>query len=304
MKLDTFTKFTWGVLGWTLLVILWGALVRATGSGAGCGSHWPTCNGEIIPQPKAVETAIEFTHRMMSGAAMLMVLAMLIGGFRLYPKGHLVRRGVVLSSFFILLEAMLGAGLVLLELVGDNDSGHRAIAVAVHLLNTFLLVGVLTLTVWWASGGRDITLREREGWTLWLGLGLAGVIVIGMSGAVTALGDTLFPSESIASTLAEQADPSAHFLVRLRIYHPIIAVLVGGYSLWLAGSIREKFEAAAIRRLAWALTGLILAQLAAGAVNVLLLAPIWMQLVHLLLADLIWIAYVLLSANILSVNEA
>ncbi len=48
-----FSRYAWGVLLWNVLVALWGAYVRATGSGAGCGSHWPTCNGEILPRAPA-----------------------------------------------------------------------------------------------------------------------------------------------------------------------------------------------------------------------------------------------------------
>jgi heme A synthase len=302
MTLTKFAKFSWGVVAWTILVILWGALVRATGSGAGCGNHWPTCKGEIIHLPQAVETFIELTHRTMSGMALLLVLALLIWAFRAYPKGHIVRKGAVGTAAFILIEALLGAGLVLLELVGDNDSVHRAIAMAVHLLNTFLLLGVMTLTAWWASGGRRITFKGKGLRPLWFILGLAGVAVIGMTGAVTALGDTLFPSESLAAGLAQKSDPNAHFLVQLRIVHPIVAILVGFFTLLLVRALYGELKQPLARRLALALAGLVLIQWGAGLVNVILLAPIWMQLLHLFLADLVWIAYVLLAANVLSVE--
>lgn len=302
MTLTKFAKFSWGVVAWTILVILWGALVRATGSGAGCGNHWPTCKGEIIHQPQAVETFIELTHRTMSGMALLLVLALLIWAFRAYPKGHIVRKGAVGTAAFILFEALLGAGLVLLELVGDNDSVHRAIAMAVHLLNTFLLLGVMTLTAWWASGGRRITFKGKGLRPLWFILGLAGVAVIGMTGAVTALGDTLFPSESLAAGLAQKSDPNAHFLVQLRIVHPIVAILVGFFTLLLVRALYGELRQPLARRLALALAGLVLIQWGAGLVNVILLAPVWMQLLHLFLADMVWIAYVLLAANVLSVE--
>lgn len=303
MKLTKFAKFSWLVLGWTLLVILWGALVRATGSGAGCGNHWPTCNGEIIPQPQAIETIIELTHRAMSGGALILVLILLIWGFRNYPKGHLIRKSVAVSAFFILLEALLGAGLVLLDLVDDNDSVHRAIAVALHLLNTFLLLGSMTINAWWASGGKAITFKNKGKWPLWFILGLTGVALIGMTGAITALGDTLFPVQSLADGLLQDADPNAHFLIRLRSIHPIIAILVGVYTLNLIRFLYRQLTSSLARRLSIGLVGLILIQWTAGLINVLLLAPIWMQLLHLLIADLVWISYVLLAANFLTIEE-
>lgn len=302
MQLTKFAKFSWATLAWTILVILWGAVVRATGSGSGCGSHWPTCNGEIIHRPQAIETFIELSHRATSGIAMILVLILLIWAYRAYPKGDLVRKGATASAAFILIEALLGAGLVLLELVGDNDSVHRAIAIALHLLNTFILLGVITLTAWWASGGKAITRQGKGNWPAWLFFGLAGVCVIGMTGAITALGDTLFPVKSLAEGLAQESDPNAHFLVQLRIVHPIVAVLVGLYSLALARKLIQQQITKTTRHLALALVGLILIQWAAGLINVILLAPVWMQILHLLLADLLWIVYVILAANTLSVE--
>jgi len=300
MTLTKFSKFSWVVLVWTILVILWGALVRATGSGAGCGNHWPTCNGDILHQPQAIETFIELTHRAMSGGALILVLILLIWAFRAYPKSNIVRKGAVGTAAFILLEALLGAGLVLLDLVGDNDSVHRAIAVALHLLNTFLLLGIMTLTAWWASGGKRITLKEKGLWPIWFLLGLAGVAIIGMTGAVTALGDTLFPARSLAEGLSQDSDPNAHFLIRLRVIHPIVAVLVGVYTLNLVRFVYPQLKSKTGQRFALALAGMILIQWTAGLVNVVLLAPIWMQLLHLFLADLVWIFYVLLAANVLN----
>ncbi|MGQ9832522.1 MAG: COX15/CtaA family protein [Candidatus Villigracilaceae bacterium] len=92
-----FSRFAQAIVSWNLAVIWWGAYVRATGSGAGCGSHWLLCNGEVIPQSPSVHTLIEFTHRMMSGLALVLIL----WGRRLYPKSHSVRTGLRLSGIFI-----------------------------------------------------------------------------------------------------------------------------------------------------------------------------------------------------------
>jgi len=298
--MNRFAKFSWAVLGWTILVILWGAVVRATGSGAGCGSHWPSCNGEIIPTPKAIETVIEFVHRMMSGGDLILVCILLVWGLRSYPKGSHQRIGFIGAAVFIIVEALLGAGLVLFELVKENSSSLRAVAVAVHLLNTFVLLAFLALNAWWASGGKRLVILGKGSLPLLFGIGLAGVAVIGMSGAITALGDTLFPSDSIAHTFSQQADPAAHFLIRLRIYHPIIAIFVGVYSLYLVRYLHGRFENKTTRKLALILGAFLIIQGTAGLINVLLLAPIWMQVIHLALADLVWVSYVLLTANVLS----
>jgi len=60
MKLQPFAKAAWGVLAYSILVILWGAYVRISFSGDGCGDHWPLCHGEVIPTAPSVKTLIEF----------------------------------------------------------------------------------------------------------------------------------------------------------------------------------------------------------------------------------------------------
>ncbi len=300
MLANRFARYAWVVLIYNLGVILWGAFVRATGSGAGCGSHWPLCNGQVVPQAPQVETLIEFSHRLTSGLSLLLVLAMFVWAWRAFPKGHSVRLGAGLSLFFIVTEALIGAGIVLLELVADNASMARAAWMAAHLLNTFLLLGALTLTAWWASGGEPVRLR-RQGSLAWLlGLGIGATLFLGMSGAVTALGDTLFPAASLAEGIRQEFSPAANFMVRLRIFHPVIAVITGLY-LVVAGGVTSFLRPTPLtRRLARSLTVLYLVQLGVGLLNVALLAPVWMQLVHLLLADFVWIALVLLAATALA----
>lgn len=297
-----FARYAWFVLTFLILVILWGAFVRATGSGAGCGSHWPLCNGVVVPREPRIETLIELTHRVTSALSGVLVLAMLFWAFRLFPKGHIVRKAAAWSTIFIITEGLVGAGLVLFEWVAHNQSVGRAISMAVHLVNTFLLLAAVALTAWWAGAGSDYRLRlrghGRVGWLI--GGGIALLLILGVSGAITALGDTLFPSGTLSEGIAADFEATAHFLVRLRLYHPVIAVFTGLY-LWLAAPIiaRERpgigplFFSNAVRIL-------VIVQLAAGVVNILLNVPVWMQLVHLLLADLMWIVVVLLGASALA----
>ena len=296
MKLNHFAKYSWFVLVANLLVILWGAFVRATGSGAGCGAHWPLCNGEVVPRAPEIETIIEFAHRMSSGVVMLLVLGLLIWAFRQYPKKHPVRLGATLSAIFIITEALVGAGLVLFEWVAYDQSLERVVSISVHLVNTFLLLAALTLTAWWASGGQPVSLRNRGGAAWAFGIGFLGVLLIGVTGAITALGDTLFPAGSLAEGIRQDFEATAHFLVRLRVWHPLIAIGVGFYILFVSGVAAMWEEDRTRRKITVMLFALVIVQWLAGLINVLLLAPVWMQLVHLLLADLVWICWVLLAA--------
>lgn len=295
--------YAWGVLAYNLAVILWGALVRATGSGAGCGGHWPLCNGQVIPLAPGLATTIEFTHRVMSGASLVLIAGLLAWALRELPRGHRGRFGAALSMVFIITEALIGAGLVLLRLVAGDESLARAVSISVHLTNTFLLLASLTLTAWWISGNQARRLRSR-GATAWLlGGALLGTLVLGATGAVTALGDTLFPALSLAEGFRQDLSSTTAVLLRLRVLHPVLAALVGSYVLGVAWSVGARNRELATRRVGRIVLGLVLVQWVAGAANLLLLAPVWLQLIHLLLSDVIWISLVLLAATALSVGE-
>ncbi len=301
MMLNRFAKYAWFVVAYNILVILWGAFVRASGSGAGCGAHWPLCDGQVVPLNPSLERAIEFTHRGMSGIALLLVLGLLIWAFRAYPWGR-VRYGAIASGIFIIIEALIGAALVLFGWVGMDKSVARVFSIAAHLINTFLLLAVLTLTAWWASGGKGMDLRTRPLYTFAIALALLGLIVTGAAGALTALGDTLFPASSLGEGMAQDINPAAHFLVQLRVVHPLIAVFVGMYLLYLTVMLNGTPDSPT-RKLALMVRLLVVAQILAGGINVMLLAPTWMQLVHLLLADVVWIVLVLYAASLLAVQS-
>jgi heme A synthase len=303
MQLSRFAKYAWFVLLFNLGVILWGAYVRATGSGAGCGSHWPLCNGVVIPRSQQIETMVEFTHRATSGIAFMLVLGMLVWAWRKFPRRHRIRKVALISMLFMITEALVGAGLVLLELVAENASIGRAFSISIHLINTFLLLAFITITAWWASGGDQVRLKWGET-NLWLlFVGMLAVILLGMSGALTALGDTLFPVSSLEEGLRQDFSPAAHFLIRLRIFHPTIAVIVSVYIILIISWITNKVNIERNKILGRATILVVLLQLLAGLLNIILLAPVWLQLVHLLLADLIWIGMVLFATTTLSVEN-
>ena len=200
----------------------------------------------------------------------------------------------------MLTEAAVGAGLVLFQLVADNATMARAMFMAVHLLNTFMLLGWLTLTAWWLSGGAA-SRRARAPWTRGgLAVAAVGLLLVGASGAVAALGNTLYPDASLAEGLAADLSPTSHFLIRLRILHPTFAVLTAVGLLFGAPRLVGNGDAVLRRWRGWSPASR--TQLVLGALNVILLAPVWMQIVHLLVADLLWIAFVLLGASVLSVE--
>jgi len=294
-----YARYAWGVVLLNIVVIIWGAFVRATGSGAGCGDNWPLCQGEVIPRPESIETVIEFSHRVTSGLALISVVVLLVWAFRAFPKGSVVRKGAVASVIFMVLEALIGAALVLLEYVAFNVSVGRAIWMGGHLINTFLLMAALTLTAWWAQGRPALRLRQQGtvGWTLLAAV--VGMLVLGVSGAITALGDTLVLTGGISP--AENALVAT--LVELRIFHPLIAIAVGalvGLAAWVAMKQRPGRMTQRLGRL---IIALYIGQLLVGSLNVALKAPVWLQLVHLGITTTIWILLVMLAAAALAASE-
>lgn len=279
-----FARFAWFVLWYNVAVVLWGAYVRATGSGAGCGNHWPLCNGVVTPVSPGIHTIIEFTHRAMTGVDTPLVILLVVWAFRAFPRQHAVRLAATMSGVFLVTEALLGALLVKLEHVARNADIYT---LSTHLVNTLTLLACLALTAWFGAGNPAPKLRGKSAWMA--AISLAAVMILGVTGAIAALGDTLFPAPTLAAGLAQDFNPASSLLLRLRGLHPLIAAAVGTWlTLYAVGRLRiAKVSALRVVVMVWV-------QLLAGLVNFLLQAPVWMQIVHLLIADLLWIWLVLL----------
>ncbi len=291
-------RYAWFVVGWNIAVVLWGAFVRATGSGAGCGNHWPLCNGEVIPTSPHIATLIEFTHRMMTGGAAITILALLIWTFRATRSRHLARFTAVASTLLLLNEAFLGALLVKFGYVVNDQSPGRFIVLPIHLANTLLLLAALALTAHFLAreaGFMDGSVEYR-----YLGISLIGLgttIAVGVTGSLAALGDTLFPAATIAQAIAQDLSQSSPWILRLRWLHPAASVLAGVFILgiiWVSGARQDGGN----RKLSNLVLGLMVSQFALGILDVLLRAPNWMQIAHLLGADLFWVALIVLVARI------
>ncbi len=299
-----FTRFAWGLAAWSLLVVLWGAYVRASDSGAGCGGHWPLCNGEIVPRTPSLQTIVEFTHRVTSGVTLIATIGLGAWSFLLFPRGHRVRRTAVLSVIFVIVEALLGAGLVLLGFVEHNASGGRVVYLCLHLVNTQLLLAALALTAWFSRnrGGRakrvETSLDPAGKSACATGSPLVSAtlpiaILVSITGVIAALGDTLFP----AAGMQQDFSTGGHFLLRLRILHPALAILGACYFVFASIAVLRSNPRPLAARIASFAIFFALAQLGAGAINLALLAPIAMQIAHLFLADLVWLALVLLTVE-------
>ena len=305
LKLDSFAKYAWFVLAYNIVVILWGVFLRASKSGDGCGQHWLTCHGEVIPSAPELKTVIEFSHRLTSGLAFIAVLILVIWAFRKFSKGSAIRKTAFVSFIFIITEALVGAGLVLTGNTAEALTVARPFWMIGHLTNTFILLAFLSLTAWFASGGKTFNLKSAPPKVLLiLAIAILGIFFVGVSGSIAALSSMLFPSETLTEGIAKDFSATSNILLRLRISHPIVSILTSVYLIFIAGWLRrEAKESFWVLRFSNLLSILILIQIAFGAMTLLTLAPILMQLGHLFLADAVWISFVLLSASFLAENQ-
>src|ERR1035441_2851246 len=292
-------RFAWGVLVYFIAVILWGTLVRATGSGAGCGNHWPLCNGTVMQHSASVNTIIEFTHRLTSGLSFFSVVGLLWWTFAGTARGHLARAAAVASVAFTLIEAILGAFLVKLGLTAQSQSPLRPAYLALHLTNTLLLLAALTLTAHLLSRRKGY-LRGSIRVVAPFGAiaAVAVVMIVGVTGSLAALGDTLFPATSLSSALAADFSATSGWLVRWRWTHPTIAFFASILLIWLLVRASRRTIHWDNRGLSALVLLLLAAQYILGFLDVVLLAPLWLQVAHLLGADVLWAALVVLTARL------
>lgn len=307
VRSSAFSKYAWFVLWYNVVVILWGVFLRASHSGDGCGQHWLTCHGEIVPSAPQLKTLIEFSHRITTAIAGLVVLVLVIWAFRAFRRGSIVLKVALASFLMIIVEALIGAGLVLTGNTAGANTPTRPFWTIGHLISTFILLAVLALTAWYANGRRPFSFAAPPKVKIALLIGFAGILLSGISGSIAALSNMLFPSASLAEGFAANFSAASPLIVNLRISHPIVSIAIAVYlyllTLWV---IKSYSEIAVLKRLANMLTGLLVLQVAAGSLTYFTHAPIVMQLVHLLLADLLWIVFVLMSVEWMaeSANDA
>ncbi len=294
-------RFAWATLCCNVAVVLWGAYVRATGSGAGCGNKWPLCDGDVLSASARSHTVIEFTHRMTSGIALLMVAVLLVWCWRVTSRRDWARYCAILATIFLANEALLGAALVLLDHVAQDKSSGRVLFLCLHFGNTLLLLATLSLTAAWLSNGSgNFALIRKPREVIAVAVGLLATMLIGITGAVAALADTLFPAASLRASMTQDFSATSPVLLHYRMLHPLVAVIAAGYILWVIVTTsrrQENFSKSATK-----LVILLCAQIGIGILNVLLLTPVWLQILHLAVGDVFWIVLVLASANLLLVN--
>lgn len=300
-KKSRFSQFLLGVLLYTILVILWGAWVRISHSGDGCGDTWPLCHGQIVPQAQQAKTWVELSHRLMSGLFGILIVGLFLKIRKAFDRHHPIQRWALFSLIFTISEALLGAKLVLFKLVSSNDSPYRAFVMALHLINSLMLTGSIAMTwefsksPFWRQRSQHLIDFKKLTSSRLIGFMLFVFICIAVTGAIAALSNTLFPTNSLSEGFAADWNPDSHFLIRLRGFHPIAGILLGG-SLALAAYLTWQTapeSALMIRKRSLILAIITTIAIVFGITTLLSLAPVWMKLGHLFIAHSVWICLVL-----------
>ncbi len=293
-----FHKLCWILVVYTVLVIIWGAWVRISHSGDGCGNHWPLCDGLYIPTAPSQKTLIEYFHRLSSGFYGIFALGLAIAAYRVFPKKSAGRQVAIATFILMVIEALLGAALVLKGLVGENATIFRLSVMTLHQMNSLLLTGSTVILAL-------VTKPDRSPVTIqisWKGLVTQGsnwiiFMLIPATGAWAALANTLFPSKSLQEGLQKDLASDSPWILKLRIVHPILALVIGLaliYKFFKNSETTEGDLAKANLQVAGALSIAVLF----GILTLLSLSPVWMKLVHLTIAQLVWISlvnYVMIS---------
>ncbi len=288
----SYTGAAWAALVFTLFVVLWGGFVSASGAGDGCGDDWPLCGELLSPSgttpADAADTLVEFTHRATSGLALLAVAGLAVWSRYRFPPGHRARYWAVLSLAFMVVESLIGAALVIFQWVDMNVSLARALVQPVHLANTYLLMGALACAAWWSGSRRPAAAPGPERPDRLVAGALCGLIVVSAFGTAASLASTVFPSESFLDGVRSDFAGGAHYLIRLRVWHPAAVLAFGAYLVWLGRRLGRTCPDG-LPVLFPVSAGVFAAAFAVGVLDAVLLAPIALQMAHLLLAHALWL---------------
>ena len=290
-----YVKALWA---YTLIVILWGAWVRVSKSGDGCGRSWPLCRGEVLPDNTTdISTWIEWIHRFSTGIFGLAVILLVIMAFKVFPAGHKIRRLCLWTLFFTLTEALIGAKLVLSELVGDVSSVQRAFVMSIHQINSLLLTGSLAMSFKYPPISCKNILFKQDKYIKLKGYILeVGFLLLSVMGVIAALSSTLFPSESLIEGFWLDIQRNSHWLIQWRVFHPVFAICYIAVSLFLLLSFKLKIRENIIMKAEFLqhtikvnhLMLLYILAFVIGLTNLLTLSPVILKLAHLTITHVLW----------------
>ncbi len=275
-KFKSYLIFLWV---YSILVVIWGAWVRISKSGDGCGTSWPLCNNAIIPDTSNAQALIEFTHRISTALYGILVLLLVVWTFKIFPKKHSIRRVVLFILSFTILEALIGAQLVLLGLVGDHTGFDRIIVMSLHQVVSILLTGSVARAYYLTNSKVIKTYKLIE-------VAKFMFLLLVATGGIAALSNTVFPSSSILEGLVSDINPESHILLKLRVIHPILALSTALAFVFVIIKLHKKNKQYSMQLATFFLIGILI-----GIITLITLSPTVMKFVHLAMAHIIWAVF-------------
>lgn len=279
-------RFTLALIGYTIVIIVWGAWVRISGSGAGCGEHWPLCNGEAIPFGSSHKTWIEVSHRYSTAVFGIAVVLLCALARKITTQHNLHRIGAYCVLVFTILEALIGRLLVVRGYVDQDTSISRLIIMPLHLVNTSLLLAseVFTARMLLPDYQRKLAISKTKGVVTIIFLCL--LLTLLTSGAIASLGSHLLPSHGIFEGLQADLNTDSHVAVRLRPLHLVfglsVFVLTALVAWYEPHVLKPLLKLQSFRRFLSTMCALVLL----GILTVVLLSPVTLKLAHLTVANI------------------
>ena len=299
LKSSSFATYSLVVLIYTLATVAWGAIVRSSGSGAGCGNNWPLCDGQLLPIFSSSQRIVEFAHRTSTEIVGPLALILLIWARRIFPQGSMGRKAAYGVMAMTLFEGLIGAVLVKKGWVNMDTSVGRVYFMGLHVVSTFVLIAFLTTAYLAAKGVRPIQIKGQGAVGWMLGACVLCVAGLGISGAISALGHQLWPVNDV---LKAAASPTSPLLVKLQPTHPFLAVAIGLLIVLTVGLVLHLRPTADVRRASRYVAGAFGGEMLVGLINIWLKAPVWMQAAHLVTADLTFASVIALAIAAMGVG--
>lgn len=289
------------LVGYSILAILYGAYVRASFSGDGCGTNWPNCGQANFLPSGSLKSFIEFSHRVSAQLILPLTVGLYWFTRAKKPEYKETQRWLLWATFFTLVEGAVGAGLIKFGLTAYKDTVHRTFAMSLHLVTTFALLASLAFAALSSVYKERVEFKGQGAVLSIFSFGAFWTVILGISGAISALGTMLRVHDQV---LEQALRPTADYLDRLRVAHPFVAVAALVSIVVCAGLVSAIRPYPMVRKASRVLLGLFAVQMACGLLNIWIKAPVWMQVIHLLLADLIWMALVSVGYFALTAEKA
>ena len=272
--------------------VVFGAIVRITGSGMGCGDHWPDCYGSFTPAHNGPNLLVEISHRYGAAALSLAIAVLAVAAWlkRREPgvggPGGVLRPSIV-AVLLVVVAALFGAVTVKLAL--------DPLVVVTHLVIAMSLLAVLVLVVVRAGGFGALAIGERSQRTV-----RAGMIATDLTFIALVLG--ALTANTPGAPLACQGFPWCNVIgergspLVIHVWHRIIALLLLGHLIGVAIAVRKRGEPRPLRIAAWIALSLVSLQIVVAATMVEMHLPALLRSIHQAVGTALWIAVVALTA--------